>query len=209
MTTIPNFRKPLAVSLVAAALLAALPGCAPMVVGGAVMTGVLVVDRRSTGTQVDDQTIELRAVNALPGVLAGYGHVSAVSYNRQMLLTGEVPTPQMRMAVQQSMLKLEGVRGVINDLAVMPDSTLSQRSNDTLITGKVKAAMIDAKGFPSGAVKVLTERGAVYLLGIVTPDEAAQATEIARGVSGVQKVVKVLEVISPEELTKIAPAPKS
>lgn len=207
MTTTPNFRKPLAVSLVAAALLAALPGCAPIVVGGAaVMTGVVATDRRSAGTQVDDQTIEVKAMNALPTALEGYGHVSATSYNRLVLLIGEVPKPQLAAAAQQAMLKIDGVRSVVNDIIVAPDAGVSQISADTLTTGKVKAAMIDAKGFPSGAVKVITERGIVYLLGIVTVAEAEQATEITRGVSGVQKVVKVFEVVTPAELQKLQPA---
>ena len=196
--------KLLSGALATAALITALPGCAPIVLGGAaVMTGMMATDRRSAGTQVDDQSIELRALN----VLDGKGHVSATSYNRQILLTGEVPTPQLQQAVQQAMLKVEGVRSVVNELAVAPNAGVSQQSSDPLITGKVKAAMIDAKGFPSGAVKVITQRGVVYLLGVVTAAEAEQATEITRGVSGVQKVVKVFDIITPAELQKLLPAP--
>ena len=105
------------------------------------------------------------------------------------------------------MLKVDGVRSVVNELAVAPNAGVSQQSSDTLITGKVKAAMIDAKGFPSGAVKVITQRGVVYLLGVVTATEAEQATEITRGVGGVQKVVKVFDIITPAELQKLLPAP--
>ena len=200
--------KLLSGALATAALITVLPGCAPLVVGGAaMMTGMVVTDRRSAGTQVDDQSIELRALNVLPSVLDGKGHVSATSYNRQILLTGEVPTPQLQQAVQQAMLKVDGVRSVVNELAVAPNAGVSQQSSDTLITGKVKAAMIDAKGFPSGAVKVITQRGVVYLLGVVTATEAEQATEITRGVGGVQKVVKVFDIITPAELQKLLPAP--
>lgn len=199
--------RSLAASAAAATLITALGGCAPMVLGGAaVMTGMVATDRRTAGTQIDDQTIEIQVTNALSPVLGGKGHVSVTSYNRQVLLTGEVPTAQLQLAAQQTAQKIEKVRSVVNDLAVLPDATTSQMSEDALTTGKVKAAMIDAKGFPSGAVKVITERGNVYLLGIVTAAEADQAAEIARSTSGVKKVVKVFDIITPAELQQLKPA---
>ncbi len=199
--------RSLAASAAAATLVAALGGCAPMVLGGAaVMTGMVATDRRTAGTQIDDQTIEIQVTNALTPVLGGKGHVSVTSYNRQVLLTGEVPTAQLQLAAQQTAQKIEKVRSVVNDLAVLPDATTSQMSEDALTTGKVKAAMIDAKGVPSGAVKVITERGNVYLLGIVTAAEADQAAEIARSTSGVKKVVKVFDIITPAELQQLKPA---
>jgi osmotically-inducible protein OsmY len=124
------------------------------------------------------------------------------SWNRQVLLTGEVPTQEDRQKAEQTLREVENVRSVVNDLVVAPPSSLSQRSNDTLITGKVKASFVDAKDLVSAAFKVVTERGVVYLMGRVTQREATRATEIARGVSGVTKVVRVFEIISEEELRR-------
>jgi osmotically-inducible protein OsmY len=124
-----------------------------------------------------------------------------------VLLTGEVPTAQDRQRVEQIVMGVENVRSVVNDLAIMPSSSLSQRSNDTFITGKVRASLVDAKDITANAFKVVTERNIVYLMGRVTQREAQRATEIARGVSGVSKVVRVFEMITEEELRNIAPAP--
>ena len=129
------------------------------------------------------------------------------SFNRQVLLTGEVPSAQDRQRVEQVVLGVENVRSVVNDLAVMPPTSLGQRSNDTFITGKVRASLVDAKDLSASAFKVVTERNVVYLMGRVTPREAQRATEIARGVSGVSKVVRVFEMLTEEELRNITPAP--
>jgi osmotically-inducible protein OsmY len=182
------------------ALTGVLSGCAPMVVGAAAQGAMLAVDRRSTGAQVDDQTIELRAVTAVSNLLGDKANVSVTSYDRVALITGEVPTPADRAAVETAISKIENVRAVINELAVMPNSSFSQESNDALITGKVKAAFFDAKDLQFASMKVVTERGVVYLMGRVTEAEATQAGNVARVVSGVQKVVKVFEIITPAEL---------
>ena len=129
------------------------------------------------------------------------------SFNRQVLLTGEVPSAQDRQRVEQVVLGVENVRSVVNDLAVMPPTSLGQRSNDTFITGKVRASLVDAKDLSASAFKVVTERNVVYLMGRVTQREAQRATEIARGVSGVSKVVRVFEMLTEEELRNITPAP--
>ena len=136
------------------------------------------------------------------------GHINVTSYNRQVLLTGEVPTAGDRQAVEQVVARVENVRSVVNELVVAPNSTLSQRSNDSIITGKIKAGMVDAKDLQANAFKVVTERGAVYLMGRVTQRESTRATEVARGVSGVAKVVRVFEYITEDELKALQPAPR-
>ena len=193
--------------LAAAALAAGLSACAPLVVGGAVVGTMMAVDRRTTGTQVEDEGIELRSANRLSELLGDRGHVNVTSFNRQVLLTGAVPSAQDRQRVEQVVLGVENVRSVVNDLAVAPNTTLGQRSNDTFITGKVRASLVDAQDISANSFKVVTERNIVYLMGRVSQREANRATEIARGVSDVRKVVRVFEIVSEEELRRIAPPP--
>ncbi len=190
----------------------ALSGCAALLVGGAVVGGSLIAtDRRSSGTQIDDQSIELKANSRVRDLLGDRGHVNVTSYNRLVLLTGEVPTEADRTNIEQAVSRLDNVKSVVNDLAVMTASSLSQRSNDTLVTSKVKATLVDAGDISANAFKVLTERGTVYLMGRVTEREAERASNLARSISGVQKVVKVLEIVSEAELSEIDPkaVPKS
>ena len=200
-------------SLLAAATLAgSLAACAPLVIGGgAVMGAMVAVDRRTTGTQVEDEGIEMRTASRIREALSENAHVNVTSYNRQVLLTGEVPSAADSQKAEQIALAVENVRSVVNDLGVMPGSSLSQRSKDTFITGKVRASLVDAKDLSANAFKVVTERNVVYLMGRVTPREAKRSAEIARGVDGVSKVVRVFEVISEEELSQMAakPAPVS
>ncbi|MCW5286774.1 BON domain-containing protein [Verminephrobacter eiseniae] len=193
--------------LAAAALAAGLSACAPLIVGSTVVGGVLALDRRTTGTQIEDEGIELRAVNRIVAALGERAHVNVTSYNRQVLLTGEVPGAAQRQSVEQIVAAVENVRSVVNDLAVMPNSTLGQRSIDTFITGKVRASLVDARDLSANAFKVVTERKIVYLMGRVSQREAERATDIVRGVSDVRKVVRVFEIISEEELRRIAPQP--
>ena len=149
----------------------------------------------------------MRAINRISAALGDRAHVNVTSYNRQALLTGEVASAQDRQTVDQIMLSVENVRSVVNDLAVMPTTSLSQRSNDTFITGKVRASLVDAQDISANSFKVLTERNIVYLMGRVSQREAQRATDIARGVSGVTKVVRVFEIVSEEELRRIATQP--
>jgi len=190
--------------LVAAVLAAAaLSGCAAIVVGGAVGTAMVVTDRRTAGTQLEDQNIELKALTRIRESVGDRGHINTTSYNRLVLLTGEVQSEADRGAVEQSIGRIEGVRSVVNELAVMGASSMTARSNDTILTSKVKASFIDAKDLQAGALKVVTERGVVYLMGRVTEREANRATDLARGVSGVQKVVKVFEMLTEAELATL------
>lgn len=196
-------------SLSAGLLVAAsLSGCAALVVGGAVGTAMVVIDRRTAGTQLEDQNIELKSLTRIRESVGERGHINATSYNRQVLLTGEVQSEADRSAVEQAIGRIENVRLVVNELAVMGASSLTARSNDTILTSKVKASFIDAKDLQAGAVKVVTERGVVYLMGRVTEREANRATDLARGVSGVQKVVKVFEMLSEAELATLGNEPK-
>lgn len=197
----------LCATVAAAALGAGLSACVPLMVGGAVVGGgMLATDRRTTGTQVEDEGIELRSANRIREQLGDRVHVNVTSYNRKVLLTGEVPTAQDRQQVEQIVSGVENVRGIVNDLGVMAASTLGQRSTDTLITGKVRASFVDAPDLLASVYKVVTERNVVYLMGRVTQREAQRATEIARGVDGVAKVVRAFEVITEEELRQITPA---
>jgi osmotically-inducible protein OsmY len=188
--------------LAVAALAGGLSACVPLVVGGAAVGTMVAVDRRTSGTQLEDEGIEVRSVNRINELLGERAHVNVTSWNRQVLLTGEVPTAEDRQKVEQSVLGVENVRSVVNELVVAPISSVSQRSNDVLISGKVKASFVDAKDIMSSAFKVVTERGVVYLMGRVTQREATRATEIARGVSGVVKVVRIFEIISEEEMRR-------
>jgi osmotically-inducible protein OsmY len=200
----------LAGALAAAAVVVALGGCAAAMVGGAVAGGMVATDRRSTGAQLDDQNIELRAASNLSGTFGERAHINVTSYNAQVLVTGEVPTEADKQLAQQIVSKVPGVRSVVNDLGVMPPTSLSQRSEDGLITAKVKAAMLDASDVFGTLFKVVTERNTVYLMGRVTQAEANRATEIARSISGVQRVVRVLEIVTEAELKPMAqpqPAP--
>ena len=165
------------------------------------------LDRRTTGAQVEDTAIESKASSRVKEMLGDRGHVSVTSYNRTVLLTGEVPTEADRTAVEQAVQRIENVRSTVNELAVMPPSSMSTRSNDSFLTGKVKATYVDAKDLQANAFKVVTERGTVYLMGRVTEREATRATDLARTVSGVQKVVRVFDIVTEAELTEAQPPP--
>ena len=201
--TVPRRFAALAAALAATTLLGA---CAPLLVGGAMAgTALMVTDRRTSGTQVEDQAIELKALTRVREAIGERGHVVTTSYNRLVLLTGEVPSEADKAAVEQAIAKIENVRTIVNELAVMGSTSLTSRSNDAILTSKVKASFVDAKDLFANAFKVVTERGTVHLMGRVTEREATRATDIARGVSGVQKVVRVLEVISEAELADTQP----
>jgi len=189
-------------------LLASLTACIPLVVGGTLLGGSLVAsDRRTSGTQLEDEGIELRGSSRLRSNVGDRVHVNVNSYNRQVLLTGEVPTLQDKQLVEQIISKVENVSSVVNELAVMGNTSLTQRSSDVLVTGRVRAMLVDAKDLFANAFLVVTERGTTHLMGRVTQREADRATAVARGTPGVQKVVRIFEIISEEELARLLPAP--
>ncbi|MFC5497212.1 BON domain-containing protein [Caenimonas terrae] len=195
--------SPILAIALAAALAGTLSACVPLVVGGAAMSAMVAADRRTSGTQLEDETIELRGASRLRDAFGDRAHINVTSYNRQVLLTGEVPSDAAKQQAEQLISRVENVRLIVNELVVAGTSTLVQRSNDTLITGKVKASLVDAKDLYAGAFKVVTERGTVFLMGRVTPPEADRATAIARQINGVQRVVRIFELISEEEMRRI------
>jgi osmotically-inducible protein OsmY len=194
--------------LVAGTLLgaASLSACAPLILGGAVVGGAMVAtDRRTTGAQVDDETIELKANNRMDEAFGDRARVSTTSYNRMVLLTGEVPTDADKTIAEQAVARIDNVKSVVNEITVGPINTFSEKSKDTFITTKVKASLIDAKDLFANSIKVVTHRGTVYLMGRLTGREANRATEVARGVSGVVKVVRVFEILTEAELANTQP----
>jgi osmotically-inducible protein OsmY len=184
-----------------------LTACAPIIFGGAAMSALVATDRRTSGAQLEDEGIELRGAGRIRESLGDRVHINVTSYNRQVLVTGEARNAQDKQLVEQIVSKVENVRSIVNEVAVLGSTTLTQRSSDSLITGKVKAGLLDAKDLYSNAFKVVTERGTTYLMGLVTQREATRATDIARGTGGVLKVVRVFEIISEAELQRTLPQP--
>jgi osmotically-inducible protein OsmY len=188
-------------ALVISSVVGSLGGCAAVVVGGVIAgTAMVATDRRTSGSQLNDEGIEIRATNRLKEKFGERGNFSVTSYNGRVLLTGEVGGNSDKVAAEQLVFQIENVKLVVNELAIAGStSTLKERSNDTFITSKVKAGLIEAKDVASSAFKVVTERGVVYLMGRVSQREADRGTDIARSVTGVVKVVRSFEIISEEE----------
>jgi osmotically-inducible protein OsmY len=174
--------------------------------GTAVGSAFVVTDRRTSGTQLEDQGIEIKASNRIKEALGSAGHINVTSYNRVVLITGEVSTEADKLTVEQVVARTENVRSVVNELALAGTSSFGSRSSDVLVQAKVKATFVDARDVQANAFKVVVERGEVYLMGMVTEREASRAGELAASVSGVQKVIKVLHIISEEELARKTPA---
>jgi osmotically-inducible protein OsmY len=193
----------LRLALLPALAAATLGGCAAVVVGGAAVTAMVATDRRTTGTQIEDQTIESKVATRTREIVGDRGHVNAVSYSRTVLLTGEVPGEADRSAIEQAVARIENVRSTVNELAVMAPTSMSSRSSDSVLTSKVKASYVDAKDLQVNSIKVVTERAVVYLMGRVTEREATRAADLARGVSGVQNVVRVFEILTEAELAAL------
>ena len=203
--------KRLACTVGAAVLLSsALTACVgPLLVGGAMVGGsLLAVDRRTSGSQLDDEGIELRAANQIRSNFGTRVRVSVTSYNRQVLLTGEVPNLQDQQAVEQLVKQMVNVASVVNDLAVIDTPSLMDRSADALLTARIKAVLLNAGDLQSNAFKVVTERSTTYLMGRVTQREADRATELVRATPGVQKVVRIFELISEQELNRLNTVPE-
>jgi osmotically-inducible protein OsmY len=206
--TLPQAKgRLLAVALTSLVGLTALSACTPLLVGGAAVTGAIVVsDRRTSGAQLEDQAIELKAGNRIKDEVGSRARAHVTSYNRRVLLTGEVANERDKALIGEIASKVENVSAVQNELEITNSPTLRERAADTVVTGRVKAAFIDVNQIPSSAFKVTTERGTVYLMGRVTQRESDYATQVARSTQGVRRVVRVLEIISDEELARMAPA---
>ena len=188
-------KKSLSVMILAISLSTQLTACVPVVLGGAAAGGAMAADRRTSGIYVEDQAIELKAGKAISDSLKESIHVNVTSYNRQVVLTGEVSNEANKKKAESLVKPIENVLSIHNYLEIAPNSSLSARTNDTYITSKVKANFLKENKFSANYVKVVTESGTVYLLGLVTHKEADDAVEIARGINGVKKVVKIFEYI--------------
>lgn len=209
MTSLTRTSNILLRACAVALVLGTLSGCGALVLGGAAAGSASVAtDRRTAGAQLDDQTIEIKVSNNMTDLFGDKARVSAMSYDGWVLLTGDVPTEQDKQRAEATVSKIEKVRKVINALRVGPITPLSVRTNDTWITSKVKANLIDTKGVPSRTIDITTNRGIVYMMGKVTDEEAQRAAIVASSVSGVNKVVKLFEIVSPESLQqRTSPAP--
>ncbi len=197
-------RRLLLATLALASATASLTACAPLLIGGAAVSGALIAtDRRTSGAQIEDQAIEFKSGSRLKEALGERAHLNVTSYNRLVLITGEVGSEADREAAEKAIAGIDNVRSTVNEAAVLGLSSLTARSNDALLSTKVKAAFIDNGNVQANAIKVVTERSVVYLMGRVTEKEAAKAAEVASTISGVQKVVRVFEIISDAELKAI------
>jgi osmotically-inducible protein OsmY len=177
-----------------ASALASLQGCVGVVAGGAVAGALATADRRTLGAQADDKSIGIKSELRVPKITGSDGHVNVNSYNRKVLLTGEVKDAAMKEAVEREVRAIDGVISVVNELEIAPPTSYTARSNDTIITGRVKSGLIEMKTISATSFKVVTER------------EGQIGADVARGVSGVQKVVKVFEYMTEDELKALQPA---
>lgn len=199
-------QRPLAMSVLCGAMLASLSGCVALVAGGAISGTLAATDRRTLGAQTEDRAIEVKGGIKLNNVIGNAGHTNINSFNRRALLTGEVRDEAMKAAAERELRGIEGVLSVINELEIAGPSSYTSRSNDALITTKVKASLVDMKDISANSYQVVTERGVVYLQGRVTQREGQIGADVARGVSGVNKVVKVFEYITEEEWKSYQPS---
>jgi osmotically-inducible protein OsmY len=197
-------RAALCVAL-AGSLTASLSGCLLLAGGAVVGSALATVDRRTLGAQTEDESVELKAAARLRDIVGDAGHVNVTSFNRKVLLTGEVRDEAMKRAVEAEVRSVSNVESISNELEIAGSSSYTSRASDSLITSKVKLSIADKKTVPATAVKVVTERGTVFLMGLVTQREGNIAADVAKGVAGVTRVVKVFEYISEEDLRSMQP----
>ncbi|GAA0510721.1 BON domain-containing protein [Pigmentiphaga sp. GD03639] len=196
--------RPLVLALVVASSAWAVSACAPIVLGGAYVGTMAATDRRTVGIQVEDKNIELKASSRLSGRYGDKGHINANAYNRKLLLTGEVPDEAAKRDAEEQARGVENVRAIVNELQIGIPTSLATRSNDVFIEGKIKASLVDAKDLFANSFRITVENGVAYLMGRVTEREGKRGAEIAAGVSGVKKVVKVFDYITEEELQDLS-----
>ncbi len=192
----------LTLAVLAAVQLAA---CAPLMFGGVIGGAMVASDRRTAGIQLEDEGIEQRSASAIRENFGSKEHVNITSYNRQVLITGEVSSDTVRSQVEQLIGRVQNVRAVVNELVVGPASSTGDRASDVVLVAKVKASMVDSEDVFANVYKVVAERGTIYLMGRVTQREAKRATDVVRGVSGVKRVVRVFEYITEAELQAMQP----
>ena len=200
-----KYTRPMVKATLCLALLSSLSGCVALVVGGVAGAAAASVDRRTLGTQADDKAISVKVDMRLPKITGPDVHINANSFNRVVLLTGEVKDETMKAAVEREVRSIDGVVSVANELTIAGPATYTARANDSLITTKVKASLVDMKTISATSIKVVTERSVVYLMGRVTQREGQVASDVARGVSGVSKVVKIFDYITEDEMRALSP----
>lgn len=204
-----GMRRPLATAVLCGTVITSLQGCIEMAIGTAVMGTLAATDRRTFGAQTEDKAILVKGEARVANLIGDRGHINVTSFNRKVLLTGEVQDEALKSAVEREVSVIDGVQSVVNELEIMGNSSFTSRSNDSLITGKVKASFVDSKELYANSIKVVTERGIVYLMGRVTQREGQLAADIASGVGGVAKVVKVFEYISDDDLKRLTNVPEA
>ena len=192
-------------AVMAASLLASLSGCFPLIAGGVAMGAVATADRRTLGAQTEDKSITVKAEVKLGKLGGDNGHINIASFNRKVLLTGEVPDEATKATAEREVRGIEGVQTVYNELVIAGPASYTSRSSDALVTTKVKASLVEMKTISAASFKVVTENGTVFLMGRVTQREGDVATDVTKSVAGVQRVVKLFEYITEEELRAITP----
>ncbi|VVD83563.1 BON domain-containing protein [Pandoraea communis] len=194
--------KPLAA---AALIVATLGGCVPILLGGAATGALVATDRRSVGAQTEDREIQVKAEANIANTLTDDAvHVNVTVFNRRVLLTGEVPDEKTKQRAMDIVKQINNVRGIVDEIAIAPKSSLGSRSNDAWITSKVKANLINTKEISANVFKVVTERGDVYLMGLVSEEEGRIGANVASRIDGVQKVIKLYEYVKPEEAQRLS-----
>ncbi len=192
--------KNLSINYLLVLLLPMLVSCAPLVavgVGAGAGTGAVVSeDRRTSGMFIEDESIELKSNRRIKEQLGNNVRINSTSFNRVVLLTGEAPTETLKQQAEKLVMSVQNVRKIVNEIVIAEKSSLASRSKDTLITSQVKGRFLTKGKFQINHIKVVTENGVVYLLGMVKREEAENASEIASSTSGVQKVVKVFEYLN-------------
>jgi len=197
--------RPLLLAALLGAAALSLSACAPLVVGGAAATtAVVITDRRTSGAQLEDQNIAFKAERQIGEKLGEAARVNAMSYNGVLLLTGDVPSEAAKAQATTVAQGVQHVKSVVNQLNVGPAASFSTRSNDTWLTSKVRTTLLNTKYVPSATIAVTTDRGVVYLMGLVTEAEGNYAATATSEVGGVVKVVKLFEVISREEALRLS-----
>jgi osmotically-inducible protein OsmY len=195
--------RPIALAALLAACVPVLQGCFPMVAAGAGGAVLSALDRRTSGTQVEDEGIELRASSRLREKLGNRANINVTSYNRNVLLTGQVADEATSAEASAIVGGVPNVRGISNETEIAGVSSLTQRSSDAVITSKVKARILDSQRVSANHVKVVTELSKVYLMGLLTETEAKAAKEVAASTGGVSKVVAIIEIITPDEARRL------
>ncbi len=194
-------RLPMLLAGVVLAATTLLSGCAPLVVGGtAATTAIVATDRRTTGEQVEDRAIELKASSEMRRLFEDDARINVTSYAGRVLLTGDVPDEDAKRRAEQTVTKVEKVNEVYNELHVGEKKSITGRTRDTWLTSKVKSALINTKDVPTRTMIVTTEDGIVYLLGRVTDEESRRAAKVASSIKDVKKVVRAFEIVSAESL---------